>query len=132
MTVRAKFKCMSITEQEGGLKSASLQPVVSGSPENEKFFKWTPGGQIQLSTINPDAAAQFVPGRQFYVDFTAEGEPTLEPYKPVEYVIVQRTGGDVDAKAFYAHTWAEACELKTKVEAENGSTFHIFSRAAGT
>ena len=33
-----------------------------------------PGGQIQLGTINPDAAAQFVPGRQFYVDFTPADE----------------------------------------------------------
>jgi hypothetical protein len=70
-TVRAKFKVQSVTESEGGLKSVNLSPVVGGSPENEKFFKWTPGGQIQLGTINPDAAAQFTPGRQFYVDFTA-------------------------------------------------------------
>lgn len=74
-TVRAKFKVQSVTESEGGLKTANLSPVTSGSPENEKFFKWTPGGQIQLGTINPEAAAQFVPGRQFYVDFTAAEEP---------------------------------------------------------
>lgn len=70
-TVRAKFKVHSVTESEGGLKTATLHPVVGGSPENEKFFKYTPGGQINLGTINPAAAEQFVPGRQFYVDFTA-------------------------------------------------------------
>ena len=70
-SIRAKFKVQSVTESEGGLKTANLVPVTSGSPENEKFFKWTPGGQIQLSTLNPDAGAKFVPGRQFYVDFTA-------------------------------------------------------------
>lgn len=69
MTVRAKFKVASVTEQEGGLKTATLHPVTTGSPENEQFFKWTPSGQIQLGTINPAAAEQFVPGRQFYVDF---------------------------------------------------------------
>lgn len=74
MSVRAKFKVQSVTESEGGLKTANLTPVTSGSPENERFFKWTPGGQIQLGTINPDAAAQFVPGRQFYVDFTPADE----------------------------------------------------------
>jgi len=69
-SVRAKFKCTSVTENEGGLKTVNLQAVTSGSPENEKFFKWTPSASIQLSTLNPDAAAQFKPGQQFYVDFT--------------------------------------------------------------
>lgn len=70
MTVRAKFKVLSVTESEGNLKSARLQPVTSGSPENAEFYKWTPGGQIELSTMNPAAAEQFVPGKEFYVDFT--------------------------------------------------------------
>lgn len=69
MTIRAKFKVQSVTEQEGGLKTATLHPVTSGSPENAQFFKWTPSGQIQLGTINPAAAEQFVPGKEFYVDF---------------------------------------------------------------
>lgn len=70
MTSRAKFKVTSITESEGGLKTANLQPVTGGSPENESFYKWTPGGQIQLSVLNPEVAKDFVPGRAFYVDFT--------------------------------------------------------------
>ncbi len=69
MTIRAKFKVQSVTESEGGLKTATLHPVTSGSPENAQFFKWTPSGQIQLGTINPKAAEQFVPGKEFYVDF---------------------------------------------------------------
>lgn len=69
MTVRAKFKVQSVTETEGGLKTAQLQAVTSGSPENEVFFKWTPSAQINLSTLNPAAAAEFFPGREFYVDF---------------------------------------------------------------
>lgn len=70
MTVRAKFKVQSITEVEGGLKTASLTAVSSGSPENAEFFKWTPSARIELSTMNPVAAEQFVPGKEFYVDFT--------------------------------------------------------------
>lgn len=69
-TVRAKFKVVSITEAEGGMKTVQLQPVINGSPENEKFFKWTPSGSIQIGTLNPEASAQFAPGDQFYVDFT--------------------------------------------------------------
>lgn len=80
MKVRAKFKVQSVTEAEGGLKSATLTPVTSGSKENEEFYKWTPGGQINLSTMNPVAAEQFVPGRQFYVDFTwADAPPETVP-----------------------------------------------------
>jgi len=70
-TVRAKFKVASITEHEGGIKTAKLQAVSSGSPENNEFFKWTPSASIELSTMNPVAAEQFVPGKQFYVDFIA-------------------------------------------------------------
>jgi hypothetical protein len=70
MTVRAKFKVQHITVAEGGMKTVRLTPVTSGSPENEAFYKWTPGGGIDLSTVNEAAAEQFVPGKQFYVDFT--------------------------------------------------------------
>lgn len=71
--VRAKFKVDSIqpgniTDSEG--KSITLSPVISGSKENEDFYRWTPGGQILLSTINEAAAAQFEVGKEFYVDFT--------------------------------------------------------------
>lgn len=71
MSVRAKFKVVSVTESEGGMKSVKLQPVTGGSPENESFFKWTPMGSIEIGTLNADAAARFVPGKQMYVDFTA-------------------------------------------------------------
>jgi hypothetical protein len=103
MTVRAKFKVQSTTEMEGGLKTANLTPVTSGSPENEQFFKWTPGGQIQLGTINPEAGAQFVPGRQFYVDFTPSDQ-VFQPFPEEVYVIVQQTVGEVQAKVYYAYS----------------------------
>ena len=70
MGTRAKFKVISVTESEGGNKSVKLQPVTGGSKENESFFKWTPYGEINMGTINQEAAAQFKPGQQFYVDFT--------------------------------------------------------------
>ena len=65
MPVRAKFVC--------GFKDGNaiyLNPVYSGSEENKEFFKFTPGGQIILNCANERAAAQFVPGREYYVDFT--------------------------------------------------------------
>lgn len=69
MTVRAKFKVESVTHTANGA-SVKLQPVTCGSAENEKFFKWTPWGAIEIGTVNAEAAAQFKPGQSFYVDFT--------------------------------------------------------------
>ena len=69
MPVRAKFRCDSITKTEHGT-SIKLYPVTSGSDENEKFYKYTPAGSVELSTINAEAAKQFVPGAEYYVDFT--------------------------------------------------------------
>lgn len=123
MTVRAKFKVQSVTESEGGLKTANLSPVTSGSPENERFFKWTPGGQIQLGTINPDAAAQFVPGRQFYVDFTP-AEQKLQISRRELFAIVQRTGGEVEAKVYYADSEAEVQRVLDGMP--EGETYDVF------
>ena len=68
-TVRAKFKVEEVTQTTNG-HSVRLTPVTGGSPENEQFFKWTPWGEVKIGTINAEAAAQFEPGKQFYVDFT--------------------------------------------------------------
>lgn len=71
--VRAKFTVNSIERSSYGsteLQSIKLSPVYSGSEENKQFFAATPGGSIQLSTLNPEAAASFVLGGEVYVDFT--------------------------------------------------------------
>lgn len=78
-TVRAKFKVDAKEEICNG-KSADgtiakqtnvkLSPVMSGSEENKTFWKWSPGGSIQLACVNQAAADQFELGREYYVDFT--------------------------------------------------------------
>lgn len=73
--VRAKFVVDSVTpngqeSEENKGSTVVLTPVYGGSPENESFYKWTPGGSIQLSTINEEAAKQFEVGKEYYVDFT--------------------------------------------------------------
>lgn len=70
MNVRAKFRVHELTAYETGHRIL-LRPVTSGSEENAQFYKWTPGGEIVLQTINPEAAKEFSPGAEFYVDFTA-------------------------------------------------------------
>ena len=71
MTIRAKFKVTNIADNGEGMKTVSLSPVCSGSPENESIFKWTPSGSISMGTINAEAAKDFEIGKEFYVDFTA-------------------------------------------------------------
>ncbi len=69
--VRAKFKVQTkykIQEGDDGM-CISMHPVISGSLENENFYKWTPGGNISLSTVNPQAAEYFTVGREYYIDF---------------------------------------------------------------
>jgi hypothetical protein len=100
--VRAKFKVSSIKTQEGtkDVLDAAGQPVKdergynkreacqlftiemcpvygNGDPnhENTKFWQYTPSGKMEMGTINPDAAAQFTLGREFYLDFTPVESP---------------------------------------------------------
>jgi hypothetical protein len=75
-TVRAKFVCRSITQQQhwdrskGNLHAVKLEPVTSGSKENEAFYAATPCGAIELSTLNAEAGQQFELGQEYYIDFT--------------------------------------------------------------
>jgi len=57
-------------QPSGDGATITLRPVVDGSEENKQFYKWTPGGNVLLSTINSDAAKQFIVGKSYYVDFT--------------------------------------------------------------
>ncbi len=72
MSVRAKFRVENKKEIfSGGQKvySVELVPVVGGSPENDSFYKWTPGGKIELTTISEGAASGLEVGKEYYVDF---------------------------------------------------------------
>jgi hypothetical protein len=74
VVVRAKFYCANNVSNNAARPedlgaTITFLPVTSGSEENKSFYKWTPGGNIILSTINPDAAVQFIPGVEYYVDF---------------------------------------------------------------
>lgn len=66
---RCKFICESKTQNRNG-HSIKLVPVTHGSAENESFFKWTPYGSLEIGTINDEAAAQFVPGKEYYIDMS--------------------------------------------------------------
>lgn len=72
MAVRAKFKVTSITQYDWNkeARQIKLQPVTSGSLENEEFFKTTPSGELSFTIANPEAFEQFSIGDFFYLDFS--------------------------------------------------------------
>lgn len=74
MSVRAKFKCVSVEDSNPavseGCKNIRLDAVIEGSDENKEFFRWTPSGQISIGCVNEAANKQFEIGKEYYVDFT--------------------------------------------------------------
>lgn len=76
MSVRAKFVVQSVTRTQhwdkakGEVQTIKLTPVTSGSDENKAFYDATPGGSIDLQTLNPQAASYFELGKEYYLDFT--------------------------------------------------------------
>lgn len=70
--VRCKVVCQEKqVSSDGESVSLTFYPVVDGSAENKEFFKYTPAGSIQFSTINKAASDRFEQGAQYYMDFTA-------------------------------------------------------------
>lgn len=92
--VRAKFRCLEVTKRYSHTEAPTvhngnapehdvfqyrvkLAPVYgdkkgSGQtcPENKAFYASTPCGEIELTTVSEGAAAAFVPGQAYYIDFT--------------------------------------------------------------
>ncbi len=69
MDVLAKFRCDSIKHTANG-SEIELAAVGGNSPENEKFFKWTPCATIKLAIVNHETASVFIPGQEYYVNFS--------------------------------------------------------------
>ncbi len=75
MSVRAKMKCEGKEESSYGDEGSKggtvrLSPVINGSEENARFYKYTPGGSLVLSTINQSAFDQFDVGKEYYIDIS--------------------------------------------------------------
>ena len=73
MTVRGKFKLMESTQFDYSKDARRLKfsAVYSNdTPENERFHKATPSGEIVMTVDNPSAASQFEVGKYYYVDFS--------------------------------------------------------------
>lgn len=70
MAVRAKVVCEGITENSVKFRTV-YEPDAAKDIKNARFTKATPWGEIRLGIDNPAALEQFVPGKSYYVDFTA-------------------------------------------------------------
>jgi hypothetical protein len=67
--VRCKFKVESREDVKDGA-NITLRAVTNGSPENEKFYQYTPGGHFQLSIVKPETADFFRIGEEYYIDIS--------------------------------------------------------------
>lgn len=63
------------TQEQVDAYDIALFAVTATSPENKSFFSNTPGGVLNLNTVNKDAADQFEVGKEYYLDFSVVGEP---------------------------------------------------------
>jgi len=70
MAVRAKFRCQSVQSFGTALPANIAFSAVAdaSTPENERFTRYTPSGQLTLTVDNP--AVVFTPGADYYLDIT--------------------------------------------------------------
>jgi len=70
MITRCKFTCIEKKERTGGCWDVAFYPVTSGSDENRSFYKYTPAGRLEFSTINKASADMFIVGTDYYIDIS--------------------------------------------------------------
>lgn len=70
--MRAKMKLESIRDSGGqDAKQLTFRAVTDdGTPENERYHRYTPCGTVEMTVDNPKALEGMAPGDSFYVDFT--------------------------------------------------------------
>lgn len=74
MTVRAKFLCTS-NEAGPDTHTIIMRAVTSSDcEENDRFFRYTPSGELRIAVVAPTTAAKFVVGQAYYLDFTPADE----------------------------------------------------------
>lgn len=75
MAVRAKFQVTSVTTYTFG-GEVKLEPRYDETiPEDQRFLKATPSGELRMRIDNPAALEQLKPGKTFYLDLTEVPPP---------------------------------------------------------
>lgn len=79
MSIRAKFRLFKYETtrmtpngrtDKVEIRTLFFSAVYDGSEENEKFFAFTPSGEIRLGVVNPVAWKQFELDKEYYIDFS--------------------------------------------------------------
>ncbi|GIH26050.1 hypothetical protein Aph01nite_43600 [Acrocarpospora phusangensis] len=71
MSVRAKFRCRSVETYGPNAQQRTYRfgaVADDGIPENQRYARYTPIGELSISVDNPDVV--FEPGKCYYLDFT--------------------------------------------------------------
>jgi hypothetical protein len=63
--VRCKMVCAETRSDENGTHAVKMRVVTEGNKENEEFFKWTPGGELNLCVLKNQ---YFEAGKEYYID----------------------------------------------------------------
>lgn len=69
MSIQAKFRCTSKTLKIGDEVEVRLDAATAGEA-NKSWSQYTPSGEMRLSITNPGAHEQFVPGKEYMIEFT--------------------------------------------------------------
>jgi hypothetical protein len=76
MAIRAKLRCYSV-ENFGPTAARSYKfnaaTDKAGIPEDQQFTKYTPSASLTIAVDNANVV--FVPGKEYFVDFTPVDEP---------------------------------------------------------
>lgn len=78
MSVIAKFMCTKIVAHAAGHHEIELHAVKGGAgedAENERFWKATPAGKVELTIDAEGAAKQFEPGAHYFLTFEKAAPP---------------------------------------------------------
>jgi len=67
MKTRCKMECTSVKESSDKQFDYTFSPVIGESEENKKFFKYTPGGNLNLFCTN---GHDFEVGKEYYIDIS--------------------------------------------------------------
>lgn len=77
--IRSKWRLTSVTDY-GSSRKMKFSPVCADDiPENQRFHKYTPSGDMEMTVTNEAIYDQFVVGKCYYFDQTPV--PETEPAK---------------------------------------------------
>lgn len=138
MSVRCKFRCMSLmTHAENGV-TVNLLPVIAkskhwpeGSEENRMFWEATPSGEATL-VFKPEAEVPFKSGQFYYIDLTEmPGSENKDHWKLWELVEHEHSLG-VKVSLGWSNDRPDLARGDLSMQIENLGAWPAFQGKVGT